>query len=581
MKWLTFTFLLFASFAKSFALSETPPPNTALLNFTTSLTQSAPIADLSTNEFTFFLNHTTGVVWDVKLTTALQHPRPSDLEIYLTSPQGTSMPLSLRNGTTNSADLFNNLSWESQAPTPITDYVVTNGVSPATVTPEGSFDACFKENPEGTWQLIIIDRETGMSGFCSSATLSVTTLVGNSTTRTTAFFAANSVTGTNLPAPIPSLSSNAFFLEVTNVGPYLSNIKVQTWLRHTFNSDLDVYLTSPEGTTVTLTTDNGENKTDVFNGTIWDDQATILATTARYTNSTPIEFLIPEGSLAAFRGEDPNGTWTLRIFDDVALDEGVLDDWGLILDTLPGFITDVTGDHYTDIVTSKGRKIYVLQMINEAPQGASFAGLIPKKNKAVAINEFTGDQQADLLLQQDTFLSIMAFSNSFLISNSITLSGDVIRPKYKVVATTDLNQDGLVDIISQNKSQLGLTLARKDDGVISYQFQPLEIGQTGKIVGADRTNLFQRVKSSLYSIPVVNEGSNSFHLGDPILISKDLRPAFKISGVAELSPLEPGNEFIIQRGTTIGYGPTNVARNITPLYQGKGQGNIGRVIGPR
>jgi subtilisin-like proprotein convertase family protein len=491
------------------------------------------------------------------------------------------VPLSLRNGTTNSADLFNNLSWESQAPTPITDYVVTNGVSPAAVAPEGSFDACFKENPEGTWQLIIIDREIGMSGFCSNATLSVTTLVGNSITRSTAFFASNSVTGTNLPAPILSLSSNAFFLEVTNVGPYLSQLKVQTWLRHTFNSDLDIYLTSPQGTTVTLTSDNGENKTDVFNGTIWDDQATMLATTARYTNSTPIEFLVPEGSLAAFRGEDPNGTWILRILDDVALDEGVLDDWGLILDALPGLITDVTGDHYTDIVTSKGRKIYVLQMINEAPQGASFAGLIPKKNKAVAINEFTGDQQADLLLQQDTFLSIMAFSNSFLISNSITLSGDVIRPNYKVVATTDLNQDGLVDIISQNKSQLGVTLARKDDGVVSYQFHPLEIGQKGKIVAADRTNLIQQVKNTLFSTPIIHDGSNSFQLGDPIQISKDLRPAFKIRGITELSPLEPGNEFIIQRGTTIAYGPTNVARNVKTLYKGKGKGNLGGIVGPR
>ena len=38
-------------------------------------------------------------------------------------------------------------------------------------------------------------------------------------------------------------------------------------------SDLDITLTSPAGTVVTLTTDNGGTADDVFNGTLWDDQA--------------------------------------------------------------------------------------------------------------------------------------------------------------------------------------------------------------------------------------------------------------------------------------------------------------------
>lgn len=579
MKW--FTTLLFFVLASFRSFSAIPtPPNTALLNFSASLPQASPLQDSATNTFTFFLNNTTGVVWDVNLTTFIEHPRPSDLEIYLISPQGTPITLITRSDSTNS-NLFNNLLWDDQALVPITDYVVTNGTSLTSLVPEGSLDACFGENPQGTWQLAIIDKKAGFSGTCSNAVLSITTLVGETYTRAITFLSTNSVPSTNNTSLLTNLTTNIFTLDVTNTGQYLACLKTHTWLKHPFASDLDIFLTSPEGTTITLTTDNGGNKADVFNGTLWDDKATTLATDATYTNALTQAVLVPEGALSAFRGENPNGTWTLQIVDDTDLDEGTLDSWSLIVDALPEFIGDVTGDGFTDIVTAKKRKIYVLQMINEAPQGASFAGLIPKKNRAVGINEFTGDQQADLLVQQGNFLAVLAFSNSFLVSNYITLSGDVIRPNYKVVATTDLNQDGLIDIISQNKSELGVTLAQKDNGVVSYQFKSLALGQTGKIVGVDRTNLLQRVKTTLYSIPVINDGSNSFRLGDPSILSPAFRPSFKISGVAELAPLNLGRELIIQRGSIIGYGPTNISRTIQTLYKGQGQGNLGRIVGPR
>jgi len=196
------------------------------------------------------------------------------------------------------------------------------------------------------------------------------------------------------------------------------------------------------------------------------------------------------------------------------------------------------------------------------------------------VNEFTGDQPADLLLQNTTFLSIQAFSNSYLINKVIDL-GEVVAPDFKVVATTDLNQDGLIDIISQNKSELGVTLAVPNNGAIQYQFRALALGQTGKIVGANSTNLFQTVDTKIYSIPVSHESNNIFSLGEPILLSPAFRSSFKIASATELAPLSPGNEIIVQKGSTIGYSSTNLSRTIQFLYKGKGKGNLGRVIGPR
>ncbi|MBX7158628.1 MAG: proprotein convertase P-domain-containing protein [Verrucomicrobiae bacterium] len=554
-----------------------PAPNSALFTFSTLLDQPTVIADSSTNFGTFFLNNTTGTVWDVNLDISLFHGRPSDLEIYLTSPQGTRVTLTAGNGPTNYADLFNPLLFDDQAQIPLSDYVITNSGSKTTLIPEGSLDKFEGENPEGTWQLSVVDTQSGYSGILSNATLTVTTMTELDITHT------HTVTVTN-PAALLDLDqeNNLFTVTVTNIGHFLAQVKVQTWLQHPICSDLDIYLISPAGTFMALTTDNGQKKANVFYGTTWDDHASILVTQATYTNDSPYEYLVPEGALAACKGENPNGTWTLLIVDDTEFDTGTLEKWSLTFETLPGLITDVTGDDFTDIITVKKKSVYVIPMKNGAPiGGALLAGFIPnKKYKPVAVNEFTGDQQADLLLQHDTFLTILAFSNSYLINNPIDL-GVTINPNYQVVATSDLNQDGLIDFISQNKSQLGVTLTHKKENAVSYQFQQLEIGQSGTIVGINRTNLFQQIKSTLYSIPIVYEGSNSFHLGEPVMISSDIRPSFKIRGVAELSPLNPGSEFIIQQGSAIAYGPTNVARHIKPFYKGKGRGNLGKVIGPK
>jgi subtilisin-like proprotein convertase family protein len=136
-------------------------------------------------------------------------------------------------------------------------------------------------------------------------------------------------------------------ITVSGVDPYLWDLDVQTFITHTWANDLDITLTSPAGTVVTLTTDNGSSFDNVFNGTMWDDQANPggqvpyatndgLVTDHAYAHNVVATHLVPEEPFAAFIGEDPNGTWTLTISDDVpGVDGGDLARWSLFVTTLP------------------------------------------------------------------------------------------------------------------------------------------------------------------------------------------------------------------------------------------------------
>src|SRR5262249_48952343 len=113
---------------------------------------------------------------------------------------------------------------------------------------------------------------------------------------------------------------------------------------------LDVTIQSPAGTVVTLTTDNGGANHDVFNGTVWDDQASPygqlpyvtmpgIVNDYPYSSGVAASPLAPEEALSAFIGQDPNGTWTITINDDEAQDQGVLLEWGLEITMLQSAVT--------------------------------------------------------------------------------------------------------------------------------------------------------------------------------------------------------------------------------------------------
>lgn len=92
----------------------------------------------------------------------------------------------------------------------------------------------------------------------------------------------------------------------------ITDVNVTVNISHTQNSDLDIYLISPAGTSIELSTDNGGSGNH-YNNVTFDDASTNTLPTGNTTLSGTYR---PEGTLAGFNGENSNGNWTLSVTDD-------------------------------------------------------------------------------------------------------------------------------------------------------------------------------------------------------------------------------------------------------------------------
>jgi serine protease len=115
----------------------------------------------------------------------------------------------------------------------------------------------------------------------------------------------------------------------------IADLNVQLDVTHTWDSDLLIILTGPDGTAVTLSNSRGGSGND-FSGTIFDDEAgsSISLGQAPFSGS-----FRPDGNLAEFDGLLSRGTWTLSIYDDAYWDQGTLNSWSMMFDTF-----EVTAD---------------------------------------------------------------------------------------------------------------------------------------------------------------------------------------------------------------------------------------------
>ena len=126
--------------------------------------------------------------------------------------------------------------------------------------------------------------------------------------------------GTNLLVPITISSAPG-----SNLGTDVFLDKVDLIIDHHMASNLDIYLRSPSGIEIELSTDNGftydygDPTTCPNNPTSFADWATTSIT----SGSSPfIGAYLPEMSFSNFNGGNPNGVWTLRICDDTPVSAG-------------------------------------------------------------------------------------------------------------------------------------------------------------------------------------------------------------------------------------------------------------------
>jgi subtilisin-like proprotein convertase family protein len=287
-------------------------------------------------------------ITDINLTTFITHSFCSDLDITITSPAGTVVTLTTDNG--GSLDnVFNGTVWDDSAnpggQVPyttnngvVTDHVYVNLVPASTLVPEEALSAFVGENPNGIWTLTISD-DANVDGGSFYWKMDVVS-INNPPVITQTLFTQN--TPVNIADDSPNVVTSN--INVAGLSKFITDVDVTTFINHTYCSDLDITITSPTGTIVTLTTDNGSSLDDVFNGTIWNDKANPsgqvpystnngLITDHAYSNLTLASPLVPEEALGAFIGEDPNGTWTITVSDAFAQDGGVLNSWSINITT--------------------------------------------------------------------------------------------------------------------------------------------------------------------------------------------------------------------------------------------------------
>ncbi len=114
----------------------------------------------------------------------------------------------------------------------------------------------------------------------------------------------------------------------TTLGAAAGNARINSVgliIGHTFNSDLDITLTSPAGTTRNLILDRFGNGDNLGNPASCPGSALILqdgGTALSNANTSNVTgTYAPQQTLAGFTG-NPNGTWILTICDDAANDVG-------------------------------------------------------------------------------------------------------------------------------------------------------------------------------------------------------------------------------------------------------------------
>jgi uncharacterized repeat protein (TIGR01451 family) len=194
----------------------------------------------------------------------------------------------------------------------VVDSAATNDGAPA--------EAIFMTAKTSGTYWIYIDEPTGAGAATFTYHASVSVIPAKNRTCTT-------FTGTG--GPITDLGTTDFTISVPNPA-IVDYLRVSVNATHPATADLDVTLIGPDGNEVFLFDDPGTNAAAPAPqiDTTLEDEAGIPMST--FTVHSGMRY-IPEvgGRLEHFKGEQAQGTWTLRVRDDLTANAGTLNSWSI------------------------------------------------------------------------------------------------------------------------------------------------------------------------------------------------------------------------------------------------------------
>ena len=231
-------------------------------------------------------------------------------------------------------------------------------------------------NPAGTGSGPVKLIVSANGGPERSATM---TVEGGSTRRISQAPAASGPRTVNqfTPVLLPDDKTTDVPIQVQGVARPISDVTVSLYLTHTFDSDLAISLIGPDGTTVPLSVHHGIDGQNYGSSCEAEESLTTFTDSAeaRVIEGVPpfVGSFIPERPLAAFKGKlgaAANGTWTLRIQDNVIQDSGTLQCVSLkIFTNLPRpVLSDFDGDAGADVASYKSNGDWTVR-----PSSSGFA----------------------------------------------------------------------------------------------------------------------------------------------------------------------------------------------------------------
>lgn len=152
-----------------------------------------------------------------------------------------------------------------------------------------------------------------------------------------------------IPLTVSGVSPNA--IDTVNFG--VEQICIN--LTHTWVSDLAIALVAPDGTDILLFSSVGGDGDDMQGTCLnWDAANLLVNGAAPFTGTFK-----PPGQFGMVNnGQNPNGTWTLRIFDSYGGDEGILTDWSLTFGSNPaGYFELKESDLPIMVINTNGQSI--------------------------------------------------------------------------------------------------------------------------------------------------------------------------------------------------------------------------------